>query len=103
MFAIPFGMYYASTWPYSPFWVVFMLPELQFTCIPFFFGFDVTDILGSFEGCDGRSVVKVRPISREFLSLQYGHLDSHETTFLFYIFAPLVGIFIVYNDVHLEL
>ena len=30
-----------------------------------FFGLDVTDILGSFEGCYGKSVVEVSPISRE--------------------------------------
>ena len=68
-----------------------------------FFGLDVTDILGSFEGCDGRAVVEVSPIARELISLQHGHLDSHEVTFLFCIFVPLVVSFIVYNDIHLEL
>ena len=68
-----------------------------------FLGLDVMDVLGSFEGCNGRSVVEVSPIAREFLHLQHGHLDSYEATFLFCIFAPFVGSFIVYNDVHLEL
>ena len=68
-----------------------------------FLGLDVTDVLGSFEGCDGREVVKVSPIAREFLPLQNGHLDSHEATFTLGISVPLVGSFIVYNDVHLEL
>ena len=68
-----------------------------------FLGLDVTDILGSFEGCDGGEVFEVSPIAREFLSLQHGHLDSHEATFLFFFFVPLVGSFILYNDVHLEL
>ena len=102
MFAMPFGMNHASTGPYSPFWVVFILPVLQFTCIPFF-RLDVIDTLGSFEGCNGRAVVKVRPIARELLYLQHGHLDSHDGTFLFCIFVPLVGSSIVDNDVHLEL
>ena len=66
-----------------------------------FFGLDVTDVLGSVEGCDGRAVVKVIPIDRKFLSLQHGHLDSYEATLIFCIFAPLVGSFILYNDVHL--
>ena len=61
------------------------------------------DILGSFEGCDDGSVVEVSHIAREFLSLQHGHLDSHESNFLFFIFVPLIGSFILYNDVHLEL
>ena len=69
----------------------------------FFLVLDVTDVLGSFEGCDGRSVVEVSTIAREFLPLQHGNLDSHEATFLFCIFIPLVGSFIVYNDVHWEL
>ena len=68
-----------------------------------FFGLDVTDILSSFEGCDSGAVVEVSPIAREFLSLQHGHLDSHEATSLFFIFVPLVGSFILYNDVHLDL
>ena len=34
-----------------------------------FFGLDVTDIFGSFEGCDGGAVIEVIPIAREFLSL----------------------------------
>ena len=57
-----------STYTPLAFRFVFMLPVLQFTCIPFF-GFDVTDILGSFEGCDGGAVIEVRPIARELLSL----------------------------------
>ena len=68
-----------------------------------FFGLDVTDMLGSFEGCDGGAVIEVSPIARELLSLQHGHLDSHEATLLFFIFVPLVGSFILYNDIHLEL
>ena len=100
---MPFGMYHASTRPYSPFWFVFMLPALQFTCIPVFWGLGVTDILGSFEGCDGRAVVEVSPIARELLYLQHGHLDFHEATFIFFIFVPLVGSVILYNNVHLEL
>ena len=59
-----------------------------------FFSLDVTDVLGSFEGCDGRAVVEVSPIAREFLPLQHGYLDPHEATFLFCIFSPLVGSFI---------
>ena len=66
-------------------------------------GFDVTDVLGSFEGCDVRSVVEVSPITREFLLLQHVYLDSHEATFPHGIFVPLVGSFIVCNDVCLEL
>ena len=68
-----------------------------------FFGLDVTDILGSFEGCDCRAVVEVSPIARELLSLQNGHLYYHESTFLFCILVPLVVSFILYNNVHLEL
>ena len=68
-----------------------------------FFGLDVTYIFGSFEVCDGRAVVEVIPIAREYRSLQHGHLDSYESTSLFCIFVPLVSSFILYNDVHLEL
>ena len=53
------------------------------TAFPFF-GLDVTDILGSFEGYDGGAVVEVIPIARELLSLHHVHLDSHEATFLFF-------------------
>ena len=69
----------------------------------FFFGLDVTDVLGSFEGCDVRAVVEVSPIARELFPLQHCHLDSHEATFPLGIFVPLFGSFIVYNNVHLEL
>ena len=34
-----------------------------------FFGLDVTDILGSFEGGDGGTVIEVSPIARELFSL----------------------------------
>ena len=78
-------------------------PSVAIHLYSLFFGLDVTDLLGSVEGCDGRAVVKVSPIARQFFPLQHGHLDSHESTFLFCIFFPLVGSFIVYNDVHLEL
>ena len=68
-----------------------------------FLGFDVTDVLGSFEGCYGRAFVNVSPIARELLLLQHGRLDSHEATFPLCIFPPLVGRFIVYSDIHLEM
>ena len=67
----------------------------------FFLGLDFTNVLGIFEGCDSISVVKVSPIAREFFPLHHGHLDSHEATFPLGIFVPLVGSFIIYNDVHL--
>ena len=45
-------------------------PSQRFSSPAFpFFGLDVTDILGSFEGCDGGAVIKVSPIARELLSL----------------------------------
>ena len=71
-----------------PFLGCLYAPRIAVHLHSLFFGFDVTDILGSLEGCDGRSVVEVRPISRDFLPLQHGHLDSHEATFPFGIFAP---------------
>ena len=89
--------------PVLPFSVCIYAPNIAVHLHSLFFGLDVTDILGSFEGCDGRAVIELNPIAREFLYLQHGHLDSHEATFLFFIFVPLVGRFILYNDVHLEL
>ena len=86
-----------------PFSVCFYAPSVAVHLHSFFFGLDIADILGSFEGCDGGAVVEVSPIAREFLYLQHSHLDSHEATFLFFIFVPLVGSFILYNDVYLEL
>ena len=86
-----------------PFSVCFYAPSVAVHMHSLVFGLDLTDIIGSFEGCDGGAVIEVCPIAREFLSLQHGHLDSHEATSLFFIFVPLVGSFILYNDVHLEL
>ena len=48
-------------------------------------------------------IFRLQSIAREFLSMQHGHLDSHEATFLFFILFLFVGRFILYNDVHLEL
>ena len=47
--------------------------------------------------------VDVSPIARELLLLQHVRLDSHEATFPLCIFPPLVGRFIVYSDIHLEM
>ena len=51
------------------------------TAFPFF-GIDVMDILGSFEGYDGRAVFQISPIAREFLYLHHVHLS------LFHILSP---------------
>ena len=52
-----------------PFSVCLYAPSVAVHLHFIFLGLDVTDILGSFEGCDGRAVVEVRPIAREFFSL----------------------------------
>ena len=69
MFSMPLGIYHATTCPYSPFWFVFSAPSAAAHLHSLFFGLDLTDILGSFEGCDGGAVIKVSPIAREFLFL----------------------------------
>ena len=78
-----------------PFSVCFYAPSVAVHLHSLFFGLDVTDILGSFEDCDSGAVIEVSPIAREFLSLEHGHLDSHEATFLFVIFVIFFGRFIL--------
>ena len=86
-----------------PFLFCLYAPSVAVHLHSFFLGLDVADVLVSFEGCDGRAVIEVILIARDLFPLQHGHLNSHEATFLFCIFVPLVGNCIVYNDVHLEL
>ena len=58
-----------------PLLVCIYAPSVAVHLHSLFFGLDGTDVLGSFEGCDGRAVVQVSLITREFLPLQHGHLD----------------------------
>ena len=72
-----------------PFLVCLYAPSVAVHLYSLFLGLDVTDILGSFEGCDGGAVIEISPIAREFLSLYHGHLDSHEATFIFFYLCSL--------------
>ena len=65
MFDMLFGMYHTSTRLYSPF--RFVLCSQRCSSPAFlFFGLDLTDILGSFDGCDGGAVVEVSRINWSF-------------------------------------
>ena len=52
-----------------PFLVCFNATSVAVHLNSFFLGLDVTDILGSFEVCDGGAVIEVSTIARELFSL----------------------------------